>query len=136
MSAPISEQIKLDPKVLKKMGPKGKALIVIQSALVLSAMHDFEGTNIKEMCKPKAFIDTKAWKGKEKGEGGAYWQLDEKGSIFKNLYQLAKDAMTSIGELEYDNSVKNLINGFHAIPHLKGRKGRTLERDSLKGLTL
>lgn len=136
MNAPKIEKMKLDPKVLVTMGRKGKALIVIQSALILSAMNDFKGTNLKQMKKPKEFINSKAWKGVKNGDGGAYWQLKDKGATFNRLYKLAQPAQNSINKLEYDKPVKALINAFHAIPSLTGRPGQKIEQNSLKGLRL
>jgi len=130
------EKMKLDPKILTRMGRKGKALIVIQSALELSAMNNFEGTKIKEMKKPRAFIDSKAWKGTANGDGGAYWQLDNNSERFNTLYELCKPAQESINRLIYDDPVKNLINAFYDIPHLRGKKGKILQKDSLARLTL
>ncbi len=136
MSSSQVTKIKLDPEKLKNMGPKGNVLIVIQSALVLAASNDFKGTKIKGFKKPKAFIDSKAWKGLKNGDGGAYWQLKEQEKPFLKLHKLAKAAIDSINELEYDKSVKNLINAFYAIPAIKGRKKKTLDKNSLNGLTL
>jgi len=136
MDRPKIEKIKLEPKTLMKLGRKGNALIVIQSALVLAGMNNFKGTNLKKLRKPKAFIDSKAWKGVQNGDGGAYWLLKEEEGTFTKLYKLAQNATNSINKLEYDKSVKDLVNGFHAIPNIRGKNGKKLKKNSLIGVIL
>jgi len=136
MDAPKIEKIKLEPKELQKLGKKGLALIVIHSAFIFARINDFKDTNICDMSKPEALFSTKAWKGKENGQGGAYWMLDEEEDIFKELYEQVKLAKASMEKLEYDEAVTGLINQFHAIPSLKGRKSREIDVDMLKELKL
>ncbi len=136
MTTPKIEKIRLEPDVLEKMGRKGLALIVIQSAFIFAKLNDFENTNIKDMAKPEALFTTKGWKGSENGVGGAYWQMDEDGDAFKELYEQVKAARNSMGKLEYDKAVTDLINSYYAIPSLKGRKGKEIDVELLKGLKL
>ncbi len=130
------KKIKLDADTLLELGKKGKCLYVVQSAFIFAKMNEFEGTVIKAMAKPEALVSTKAWKAQENGVGGAYWMLEDSSDTFKALYELAKAARNSINKMEYDKAVTDLIDAFYNIPSLKGRKGKTLEKDSLKDLKL
>jgi len=130
------EKIKLDPKVLTELGRKGNLLIYIQSALILADMNGYQQTHLIHLIRPKNLIHTKAWKGVVNGNGGAFWLLDEEGEIFNKMYDLAKKAKRSLNQLDYTQSVIDLVNSFYEIPNLRGRSGPQLDKNSLKGIQL
>ncbi len=118
---------------LEKMGDKGKVLRVVKTAYSIAGKKEnaFKGTKREKKKYPNGILYSKTARDEKGKQTGAYWGVSEDSEGFKKLYSAAKNAVPSVNKLNYDDSVKKLVDAFHDLPGAGGGGGRSLKADSI-----
>lgn len=116
---------------LMKMGDKGKVLIIVKTAYSIAGKEKYAGTKRAGKAYGDGILYSKTSRDKEGKQTGAYWKVPVEGADFKKLKAAAKDAIPAINKLQYDASVKKLVDAFHDLPGAGGGGGRSLKENSI-----